>query len=87
MVRPTVLPGNEVKSKRHLLKAFSLTCSLLGSVYLQTGTHGESSSRTKKIMVSYHQAPLSILECHTPDYETEDHKLESTEDAENDVER
>lgn len=67
---------------RALLKAFSAACSLLGSVYLQTGTHGESSSRTKKIMVSYHQAPLSILECHTPDYETrEDHKLESTEGA------
>ena len=37
-------------------------------------------------MVAYHQAPLSILECHTPDYE-KDHKLESTEGIENDAER
>ena len=38
-------------------------------------------------MVSYHQALLSIPECHTPDYEKEDHKLESTEGIENDAER
>ena len=87
MVPPTALPGDEMKSRRHFLKAFSLTCSLLGSVYLQTGTQRESSSRRKKIMVSYHQASLSILECHTPDYEKEDHKLESTEGVRNDVER
>ena len=86
MVPPTALPGNEVKSRRHFLKAFNLTCSLLGSVYLQTGTQKESSSRTKKIMVAYHQAPLSILEYHTPDYE-KDHKLEYTEGIENDAER
>lgn len=34
-------------------------------------------------MVSYHPAPLSLPEHHTPDYEKKDHKLELTEGVEN----
>lgn len=87
MVPPIALLGNEIKSRKHFLKVFNLTCSLLGSVYLQTGAHRESSSRTKEITVSYHQAPLTVLVYHTPDYEKEGCKLESKEGVENDEQR